>query len=98
MGGPSRQARDLGAAYGQAVALFIERLAQELERACRQRLPPNRRFGARGHEDDRETVAVGIQALLKFNPAHARHLDVRNQTDGVVRMDARVHLVTGSRR
>jgi hypothetical protein len=60
--------------------LFVERLAQETNRSSFQQSRPNTLLEDGRDEYYWHVLILGDQGALQFDPTHARHLNIRDQT------------------
>jgi hypothetical protein len=85
-GGALRQLLLMHGQRGQRTVhqfVVVERLLDEIEGALLDRAHRHRHVAVAGQEDDRHVVAVLVQPAEQFEPAHAVHADVQQQTAAV---------------
>ena len=63
----------------------IERLTQEAKRAARFGLAPQPFFRMGGDEDGWKIAAPLVQRVQQINAAHSRHLNIRDETDSLLK-------------
>jgi hypothetical protein len=82
--------------HGSQQHVWFEWLAKETDRARGYGLLLSKLIRVCGDENDRDARACSVQSALQFQPIHARHPDVQNQTRRLLN-GARVQEESGRR-